>query len=210
MPNRDMIRILIADDHPVVRTGLSLMIQYEPGMEIVGEAANGEEAVSLFRQHRPDVTLMDLRMPLMDGVEAITKIRSEFMSARIILLTTYDGDEDIYRGLSAGAKAYLLKDTPCAELLATIRVVHAGQKRITAEVGTKLAERMNGTALTDREHEVLRWMAMGKTNQEIADVLFITEGTVKYHVNHILTKLEVRDRTQAVIVALRRGMATLS
>lgn len=209
MNSEGNIRILIADDHPVVRTGLSLMIQYEPGMEVVGEASNGEEAVSLFRQHRPDVTLMDLRMPLMDGVEAITKIRTEYAAARIILLTTYDGDEDIFRGLRAGAKAYLLKDSPCTELLMTIRLVHAGEKRITAEVGTKLAERLNSKELTDRERSVLRLMATGKTNQEIAGVMFISEGTVKYHVNHILTKLEVRDRTQAVIIALRRGIATL-
>lgn len=203
------IRILIVDDHPVVRTGLALMIKYELGMEIVGEASSGAEAIALFRRHRPDVTLMDLRMPEMDGAEAITIIRSEYPSARIIILTTYDGDEDVYRGLRAGARAYLLKDTPCDDLLKTIRVVHAGQKRITVEVGAILAERMEGTELTLREREVLRCMATGKTNQEIAATLFITEGTVKYHVNHILNKLDVHDRTQAVIAALKRGIATL-
>src|SRR5579871_4733612 len=193
------IRVLIADDHPVVRTGLALMLKYEPDMEVVAEANNGREALEMFRQHRPDVTLMDLRMPEMDGVQATTAIRAEFPAARIILLTTYDGDEDIYRGLRAGAKAYLLKDAPCEELLETIRLVHAGQKRITQEVGMRLAERMEGPDLTERERDVLRLMAKGRSNQEIGTALSITEGTVKFHVNHILNKLEVNDRTQAVI-----------
>lgn len=209
MSEENTIRVLIADDHPVVRTGLALMLKYESDMEAVGEACNGHEAVALFRQHRPDVTLMDLRMPDMDGAEATTTIRAEFPMARIILLTTYDGDEDIYRGLRAGAKAYLLKDAPCEELLDTIRGVYAGQKRITREVGEKLAERMGGPELTEREREVLRLMAKGRSNREIGAALFITEGTVKFHVNHILNKLDVNDRTQAVIVALKRGIASL-
>jgi len=209
MSQENNIRVLIADDHPVMRTGLSLMLKYEPDMEAVAEASNGREALALFRLHRPDVTLMDLRMPDMDGAEATTTIRAEFPSARIILLTTYDGDEDIYRGLRAGARAYLLKDAPCEELLETIRVVHAGQKRITLEVGAKLAERMEGPELTEREREVLGLMAKGMSNQEIGAALFITEGTVKFHINHILTKLEVTDRTQAVIAALKRGLASL-
>jgi two-component system NarL family response regulator len=209
MKQGNPIRVLIADDHPVVRTGLALMLKYEPGMETVGEAGSGREAVALFRLHRPDVTLMDLRMPDMDGVEAITTIRAEFPAARIILLTTYDGDEDIYQGLRAGARAYLLKDVPCEELLETIRMVHAGQKCITVEVGARLAERIDGPELTEREREVLRLMATGRSNQEIGAALFITEGTVKFHVNNILSKLGVNDRTQAVIAALKRGIASL-
>ena len=203
------IRVLIADDHPVVRTGLVLMLQYESDMEVVAEAKNGREAVELYRRLRPDVTLMDLRMPEMDGVEAITAIRSEFPSARIILLTTYDLDEAIYQGLRAGAQAYILKDTPCDEIFETVRVVHAGRRRISLEVGTKLAERAGFPELTERELEVLRLMVQGKNNHEIGAALFITEGTVKFHVNHILNKLDVNDRTQAVIAALKRGLASL-
>lgn len=209
MSQENTIRVLIADDHPVVRTGLALMFKYEPDMEAVGEASNGREAVALYHLHRPDVTLMDLRMPDMDGAQATTAIRADFPAARIILLTTYDGEEDIYRGLRAGAKAYLLKDAPCDELLETIRAVYAGQKRITMEVGAKLAERMGGPELSGREREVLRMMATGRSNQEIGAALCITEGTVKFHVNHILTKLDVNDRTRAVIVALKRGLASL-
>ena len=203
------IRVLIADDHPVVRTGLALMFQYEPDMEAVAEAGNGREAVEMFRRHRPDVTLMDLRMQEMDGVEAITAIRSEFPAARIILLTTYDGDEGIYQALRAGAQAYLLKDTPCEEILETVRVVHAGRKHITKEVGAKLAQRTTYAELTERELEVLRLMVKGMSNQEIGEALCIAEGTVKFHVNHILNKMDVNDRTQAVIAALKRGLASL-
>lgn len=203
------IRVLIVDDHALVRTGLALMLQYEPGMEVVAEACNGREAVDLFQRHVPDVTLMDLRMPEMDGVEAITAIRSRYPVARIIVLTTYDGDEDIFRGLRAGAQAYLLKDTPCDDLLETVRLVHAGKKHITKEVGAKLAERTGFPELTEREMEVLGCMVKGMSNQEIGDVLFIAEGTVKFHVNHILNKLNVNDRTQAVIAALKRGLANL-
>ena len=203
------IRVLIADDHPVVRTGLVLMLKYEPDMEVVAEANNGREALEKFRHHRPDVTLMDLRMPEMDGVEATAAIRGEFPTARIILLTTYDGDEDIYRGLRAGAQAYLLKDTPCEEILETLRAVHAGRKCITLEVGARLAERTSLPELTERELDVLRLMAKGKSNREIGGDLCITEGTVKFHINHILNKLGVGDRTQAVIAALKRGLAVL-
>ena len=203
------IRVLVVDDHPVVRTGITLMLRYEPGMEPVGEAGNGREALDLYRKLKPDVTLMDLRMPEMDGVEATAAIRAEFPSARIILLTTYDGDEGIYNGLRAGARAYLLKDAPCEEILDAIRVVHSGRRRITLEVGSKLAERASFSELTERELDVLRLMVKGKSNIEIAAALFIAEGTVKFHVNHLLNKLNVSDRTQAVITALKRGLATL-
>lgn len=209
MISQTPIRVLIADDHPVIRTGLTLMLAYEPDMEVVATAENGHEAVAMFRLHHPDVTLLDLRMPEMDGVETITAIRNEFPNARIILLTTYDGDEGIYQGLRAGAKAYLLKDAPCEEILETLRGVHAGQQRLSPAMGLKLIEHLNSPTLTERELEVLRLMAKGRSNQEIGATLFITEGTVKFHVNHILKKLAVSDRTQAVLVALKRGISTL-
>lgn len=203
------IRVLIADDHPVVRKGLATMLKYEPGMETVGEASNGREALELFRLHQPDISLIDLRMPGMDGVETIANIRNEFPDARLIILTTFDGDEDIYQGLQAGAKAYVLKDTTCEELLATIRKVYEGRLHIPIEVGAKLAERMNKPELSARELDVIKLMAQGNNNREIGEHLSITEGTVKFHVNNILSKLRVNDRTQAVITALRRGIVNL-
>lgn len=203
------IRVLIADDHPIVRTGLAMMIKYESGMEMVAQASNGVQAVQLFRLLLPDVTLMDLRMPEMNGVDAIISIRQEFPDARVIVLTTYDGDEDIYRGLQAGARGYLLKDAPIDELLSAIRKVYAGQKYIPLEVGEKLAERLSSPQLSDREQEVLCLVASGKSNLEIATALDITEGTVKYHVNNLLSKLKVSDRTKAAILALKRGIANL-
>ena len=205
-----VIRILLVDNHPVFRSGLALLLRYEPDMEAVAQASNGTEAVDLYRQHLPDITIMDVRMPEMDGTQATTAIRAEFPSARILLFSTYDGDEDIYRGLQAGAKAYLLKDAPCAELLETIRAVALGQTRITTGAGARLVERMAGTELTEREREVVRLMAKGLSNQQIAAALFITEATVKFHVNHLLRKLNVSDRTQAVVTALKRGIATFS
>ncbi|MBX9258459.1 response regulator transcription factor [Desmonostoc muscorum CCALA 125] len=209
MASQNPISILIVDDHPVVRQGLAAMIDREPDMAVIGQVCNGREAVAAFRQHQPDVTLMDLRMPEMDGVAAITAICNEFENSRIIVLTTYDGDEDIYRGLKAGAKGYLLKDAEPDELLAAIRVVNTGQKYIPASVGAKLAERVGILQLSKRELEVIRLMATGKTNQEIGAVLQISEGTVKYHVNNILSKLGVSDRIQAVITALKRGIVSL-
>ena len=203
------IRVLIVDDHPVVRKGLATMFKYEAGMETVGEASNGKEAIELFRLHHPDISLIDLRMPGMDGVETITNIRNEFPDARLIILTTFDGDQDIYRGLQAGAKAYLLKDTPCEELLTAIRKVHGGRSHIPTEVGAKLAERMNKPELSARELDVIKLMAQGHNNREIGEKLSITEGTVKFHVNNILSKLQVNDRTQAVITAFKRGIANL-
>lgn len=209
MTERPVIRVLIADDRPVVRRGLALMLGYEPDMVVVAEASDGLEAVAAYREHRPDVALMDLRMPGIDGVAAIAEIRAGHPAARIILLTTYDTDEGIYRGLQAGARAYLLKDAPCEEILSAIRAVFAGQKCITLEVGAKLAERAEFPELTEREMDVLRLLVKGHSNQEIGAELFIAEGTVKFHVNHILNKLDVTDRTHAVITALRRGLASL-
>lgn len=209
MTPQNPIRILIVDDHPVVRQGLAAMINRESDMEVVAQVCNGREAVVAFRQHQPDVTLMDLRMPEMDGVAAITAICTEFENCQIIVLTTYDGDEDIYRGLKAGARGYLLKDAEPDELLAAIRVVKAGQKYIPPSVGAKLAERIGILQLSSRELQVIRLMATGKSNQEIGSLLQISEGTVKYHVNNILSKLGVSDRTQAVITALKRGIVKL-
>lgn len=202
----DPIRVLVVDDHAVVRNGLMLMVQHEPGMIPIAEAGTGAEAIALFRQHQPDVTLMDLRLPDLSGVEAITTIRQEFSDARIIILTTYDGDEDIYRGLQAGAKGYLLKDTQLDEIANAIRVVHAGKKYISPEVGAKLSERINAPQLSDRECEVLRLVAKGKSNREIGEALKVAEGTIKMHLSHILSKLQVNDRTQAVVTALKRGI----
>jgi two-component system NarL family response regulator len=203
------IRILIADDHPVVRQGLAAMIGRKRGMTVVAEASNGREVVDLFRQHRPDVTLLDLRMPQIDGVEAIAIIREEFRNARIIVLTTYDTDEDIYRGLSAGAMAYLLKGTSPDELLDTIRAVHAGQTRISPEVAAKLAARISIPELTARELEVLRLVVAGQSNREIGATLHISEGTVRAHINNILSKMGVSDRTQATTLAIKRGLVRL-
>jgi two-component system NarL family response regulator len=203
------IRVLIADDHFVVRMGLAAVITTQPDMTVVAEAANGRQALEFFRQHRPDVTLMDLRMPEMDGIEAITAIRKEFPDSRFIVLTTFDGDEDIYRALQAGARSYLLKDMLQDGLIEAIRAVHAGQRRIPAQVANRLAERMDRTELTSRELEVLRLIVEGKSNKEIAAQLSIAEGTVKIHINNILSKLGVTDRTQAATFALKRGIIHL-
>jgi len=208
-PDGARMRVMLTDDHPVVREGFAAMIETEPDMTVVGQARSGEEALPLFRRVRPDVTLMDLRMPGMGGVEAIRAIRREFPDSRIIVLTTYDGDEDIYRALEAGAQAYLLKDMLCDEILGAIRAVHAGQRRIPAAVGTRLAERMTGLDLSEREQQVLELVATGKSNKAIAAALEITEATVKGHMTNILGKLGVTDRTQAVITALRRGLVHL-
>jgi two-component system NarL family response regulator len=203
------IRMMVVDDHPIVREGFASMIGTEPDMTVVAEARSGEEAIARFHQHRPDVTLMDLRMPGMTGVETIRAIRLQFPQSRFIVLTTYDGDEDIYRALEAGAQAYLLKDMLVDEILTTIRTVHAGQRRIPAVVGTRLAERVAGMALSAREVEVLELLGKGRSNREIAAELAVTEATVKGHVTNILSKLGVDDRTQAVIAALKRGLVHL-
>jgi two-component system, NarL family, response regulator len=203
------IRILLADDHPVVRAGLRALISRRPGMSVIAEASSGAEALNLFRRHRPDVALIDLRMPQMDGVEAISAIREQFPAARIIVLTTFDGDEDIYRALRAGAKAYLLKDVPREELLDCIRRVHEGKTYLPSGVANKLAQRVAAPQLTTRELEVLQLMAAGKSNKEIGTVLLVTEGTVKAHVNSILQKLGVSGRTEAATSAVKRGIVQL-
>jgi DNA-binding NarL/FixJ family response regulator len=185
------------------------MLEEAPDILVVEQAENGREALTVFRQQQPDVTLMDLRMPQMDGVAAITAICAEFPAARIIVLTTYDGDEEIYQGLRAGAQGYLLKDAEPQELLSAIRAVHKGQKHIPPQVGAKLLERMTSPELSDRELEVLQLITTGKSTQAISKALHITERTVNFHINHILSKLGVEDRTQAVIVALRRGIVSL-
>jgi two-component system, NarL family, response regulator len=208
-PEPRPIRIVVADDHPVVRQGLAAIIESQPDMTVVAAAADGEEAVRAFREHRPDVALVDLIMPGLDGAEATSAIRREFPDANVVVLTTYAGDEDIYRTLQAGARAYVLKDAPSDELLEVIRSAGAGRRHIAPEIAAKLAERLSGTELTDRERDVLRLMAGGASNEEIGRALFISVGTVKYHVNHILGKLGVEDRTQAVIAAIRRGLVRL-
>jgi two-component system, NarL family, response regulator len=202
------IRVLVVDDHPIVRTGLTTMLHSEPGIEPVGEAKTGVEAIAQFKALHPDVTLMDLRMPELSGVEAITAILKSFPDARIIILTTYDGDEDIYRGLQTGAKGYLLKDTDRGEILGAIRAVHDGQKYVPTTIGAKLVERMSNPNLSDRETDVLKLLATGKSNRDMSTTLSISEGTVKFHINNILHKLNVSDRTQAVITAFQRGIAS--
>jgi DNA-binding NarL/FixJ family response regulator len=200
------IRVLIADDHGVVREGLVSMIQRNRAdMTVVGEASDGRDAVELWKQQRPDVTLVDLRMPALDGVEVIKEIRATDKKARIIVLTTFDGDEDIYRAIQAGAKGYLLKDVPREALMDSIRRVHAGETSVPLHLVAKLANRVSGETLSEREIEVLKLMAQGKSNKEIATALFISEGTVKSHGKSIFSKLNVGSRTEAVAEATRRG-----
>ncbi|MBV9224453.1 MAG: response regulator transcription factor [Acidobacteriaceae bacterium] len=203
------IRILVVEDHHVVRQGLVALIKTVEDMQVVGEACDGKQAVELFRQQQPDVTIMDLRLPHMTGVEAITAIRRDFPSARIIVLTTYDGDEDIYRALQAGARGYLLKDMSGDDLMDAIRTVHAGRSRIPPAVAQRLADRLGGPDLTGRELEVLKLIVSGKSNKEIGRDLFISEATVKTHINSLLSKLGVSDRTQAATTALQRGIVHL-
>ncbi|MEM9510819.1 MAG: response regulator transcription factor [Cyanobacteria bacterium P01_E01_bin.35] len=209
MNQANSIRILIAEDHEIVRDGICAIINQQENLTVIAEAENGEVAIALYREYQPDVVLMDLRMPVIEGAEAIAQIKAEFPAAKIIILTTYDTDEDIYRGLQAGAKGYLLKDTSAEELTTAINKVYQGQKYVPQYVALKLAERITNSKLTTRETEVLKLLTKGLSNQEIAAALNITEGTVKFHVNNILSKLEVSDRTQAVITAFKRGLARL-
>jgi DNA-binding NarL/FixJ family response regulator len=200
------IRIVVADDHPVVREGLAAILRRQPDMEVVGEAANGREALALCLSHQPDLVLMDLRMPVMDGVTATEAIQRGSPHTRVIVLTTYDSDEEIYQALRAGARGYLLKDVAREELLEALRGVHAGGRRIPPPVAARLADRVASPDLTVREKDVLALIVKGKSNKEIGRTLAITEGTVKGHVNNILGKLGVSGRTEAAIAAVQRGI----
>jgi two-component system NarL family response regulator len=206
MSKSGIIQVLVADDHPVVCYGLSAMISGQPDMKVVAQASDGREAVALFRKHQPDVILMDLRMPGMGGVEAIRAIRAVSPDAGIIVLTTYQGDEDIHRALTAGAQAYLMKGMAHDELLEAIRSVHAGIRYLPPPVLKSLAERIPGSELSPRELDILRLIVKGLSNKQIASNLGITEGTVKWHVNIVLSRLNVSDRTQAAVAALHRGI----
>ena len=200
------IRILTVDDHQLLREGIAAVLEGQPDMVLVGQASNGREAIECFRQHRPDVTLMDLRMPDMGGIEAITAIRAEFPNARVIVLTTYAGDVQAAEALKAGASGYLLKNLVRKELLETIRAVYAGKRRVPPEIATEIAEHIADDALTVREIDVLRRVAAGKSNKVIAAELDISEGTVKTHMKSILPKLDASDRTHAVMITLKRGI----
>ena len=201
-----VIRILTVDDHTLLRKGVASLINAEPDMKLVAEASNGREAIAEFKKHQPDVTLMDLQMPEMSGIECIIAIRSDFPKARVIVLTTYPGDAQVVRALRAGARAYLLKGQVNRDLPEVIRAVHAGQKRIPPEVAAELAEHAAEDDLSSREMDVLRLIAAGNANKEIANKLFIAEETVKRHVSNILAKLHANDRTHAVTTAVKRGI----
>lgn len=208
-PTAKPIRVLCVDDHPLVRKGIVAILANEDDIELVAEAGNGRDAVELFRQHRPDVTLMDLRMPELDGIGAVKLIRSEFPDAKIIALTSFDGDQDIYRALEAGVRGYLLKEMVHTEVLNAIRKVAAGQKLMSQEVSDRMSEYFPQVALTPREVEVLSLVAQGLANKEIAVKLGTANGTVKIHVQNILAKLNATDRTRAVTIALQRGIIHL-
>ncbi len=203
------IRILVVEDHHVVRQGLVALLSVADGVEVVGQAGDGAEALTKFETHHPDVTLIDLRLPKLSGVEVIQRVRAEHANARFIVLTTYDGDEDIFRALQAGARAYLLKGMTVDVLLSAIRSVHAGKSIVPPAIAQKLAERMATEQLTNREQDVLEQIVRGKSNKEIGIELDISEATVKTHINNLLGKLGVSDRTQAVTAAIQRGLVQL-
>lgn len=209
MNDQARIRVLSVDDHPLLREGIATIVDSQPDMCLISQAANGTDAINQFRQHKPDVTLMDLRLPDLSGVDAMIAIRSEFPDARIIMLTTFEGDVEIQRALQAGARGYLLKNMPPSELAEAIRQVHAGRKQVPPDVAAHLVEHMGHEGLTVREIEVLRLIGGGNRNRDIGDQLFISEETVKVHVKHIMDKLGARDRTQAIAIAVRRGIIQL-
>lgn len=204
-----MIRILCVDDHPLLRDGIAVLIGNQTDMELVAEASNGREALEQFRVHRPNITLMDLQMPDINGIDAISAIRGEFPDARIVVLTTHAGDVEVSRALKAGARAYLLKSLVRKDLLETIRAVEAGQKRLSSEVAAEIAEHSTDDALTAREADVLRLIAIGSANKEIAASLSVSEETIKSHVRNIMVKLGANDRTHAVTIGLKRGIIQL-
>jgi DNA-binding NarL/FixJ family response regulator len=204
-----LIRVLAVDDHSLLRKGIATLVNAEPDMKLIAEASDGQEAVESFRLHRPDVTLMDIQMPGFNGIEAISKIQSEFPDARIIVLTTYTGDAQVVKALRAGARAYILKGHVHRELLEIIRAVHAGQKKIPPDIAAELAEHATDDELTQREIDVLRLIAAGNSNKLIADQLSISEATVKSHVTNILSKLGANDRSHAVTIGLKRGIIEL-
>jgi len=209
MKTKPTIRILLVDDHPAFRKGLAALIATEDDLEVVAECGDGNEAIQSYRRYRPDITLMDLRLPGMGGVEATIAIRKEFPDARVIVVTTFDMDEDIYRAMESGAKSYLLKDTPMDEFAKTIRAVHAGEERLAPKLAERLALRQKRPELSQREMEVLHFLVRGRSNKEIASSLFITEDTVKAHLKTLFVKLGVQDRTDAAITAIRRGIVQL-
>jgi DNA-binding NarL/FixJ family response regulator len=209
MNNQDHIRVFSVDDHPLLIEGIAAIINNQPDMKLVAQATCGSDAIRMFREHLPDVTLMDLRLPDMSGIDTMIAIRNEFPEARVVMLTTFEGDVEIQRTLEAGARGYLLKSMPPKELVGVIRLVHLGKKRIPSEVAARLAEHLGEEDLTPREMDVLRHAVNGNRNRDIGEKLFISEETVKVHIKHILEKLGATDRTQAVAVALRRGIVQL-
>jgi len=209
MSEQPNIRVFSVDDHPLLREGIAAIINNQPDMQMVAQAATGSEAIQMFRQHLPDVTLLDLRLPDMSGIDVLIAIRSEFPEARVVMLTTFEGDVDIRRALEAGARGYVLKNQPPKDLVEAIRQVNKGRKRIPAEVAAHLAEYVGEDDLTEREVDVLRHVASGNRNREIGERLFISEETVKVHIKHIMEKLGASDRTQAVAIAVRRGIIQL-